>query len=170
MASAVQRLSSCQALQDPAYQIRHVLKQVEDALPLFQETKGTFPGKLRYLLSKDMEVPFPVNYRISLELLLAQRRSVLFANSTPETCFQIVSELQSCLHLSAEETVKVILSVGLDALSEEAEQFKWAVLFFLRIPSLLQFFVSHQKLLNGFYPILIDFMNEKIATNTRKSI
>lgn len=155
VANAVQRLTSSQQLPQAEYQIRHVLKQVEDTLPLFQDKQG----KLRYLLSKDIETPFPVNYRISLELMLSHRKSVLFSNSSPDAAFQIISEIQSCLHLSTEDTVKVILAVGLDAINYEEEQYKWGAIFFVRIPGLLHFFLP--KLLNGFYPILIDFMNEK---------
>ena len=51
------------------------------------------------------------------------------------------------------------MDVGLSAVNFELEEFKWGSIFFIRIPSLLQFFTP--KLMNGFYPVLIEFMNEK---------
>jgi len=153
--TAVAELTASQQLQQPGYHIQGVLKEVEESFPFFQDKQV----KLRYLLAKNIEEPFPVNYRISLELMLTHRKSVLFSNCTPDSAYDIISEIQSCLHLSLEDTVKVILSVGLDAVCYETQQYKWGAVFFVRIPSLLQKFLP--KLLNGFYPILIDFMNER---------
>ena len=53
----------------------------------------------------------------------------------------------------------VILGVGLEAISHKKNEAKWASCFFLRVPLLLQYFVP--KLINGFYSILIEFVNEK---------
>ena len=49
--------------------------------------------------------------------------------------------------------------MGLEAISHKKNEAAWASCFFLRVPLLLQYFVP--KLINGFYPILIEFVNEK---------
>ena len=54
--------------------VRMVLNQVEEVLPVYSDNKQGLSGKVRFLLSSDLEPPFPVNYRISLELILSQER------------------------------------------------------------------------------------------------
>ena len=119
-----------------AQEVAFCLKEVEENL------FDIAPAKLKRLMAKEISTPFEINQKLSLEILLSHQNSPLYINSTPEAAAKIIDDIRSCFQLSVDETIRVLIHVGIKAVDHMTQRGKWVSIMYIKIPSILSQFAS----------------------------
>ena len=119
-----------------ANEVAFCLKEVEENL------FDISPAKLKRLMAKDISTPFEIDQKLSLEILLSHQNSPLYINSTPEAAAKIIDDIRSCFQLSVDETIRVLIHVGIKAVDHMTQRGKWVSIMYIKIPSILSQFSS----------------------------
>jgi len=133
-----------------ANEVAFCLKEVEENL------FDISPTKLKRLMAKDISTSFEIDQKLSLEILLSHQNSPLYINSTPEAAAKIIDDIRSCFQLSVDETIRVLIHVGIKAVDHMTQRGKWVSIMYIKIPSILSQFASQ----NLFY-ILEQYLRSK---------
>ena len=119
-----------------AQEVAFCLKEVEENL------FDIAPAKLKRLMAKEISTPFEIDQKLSLEILLSHQNSPLYINSTPEAAAKIIDDIRSCFQLSVDETIRVLIHVGIKAVDHMTQRGKWVSIMYIKIPSILSQFAS----------------------------